>query len=71
MDQMDRSIPMARQLPADLVTSENITHGPALLKTIWSLVAISTIVLAARLWVKWTHARRIFLDDWIMVLALV
>ncbi|OTA35959.1 hypothetical protein BTJ68_05143 [Hortaea werneckii EXF-2000] len=43
---------------------------PRILKTLWILVSISTIVLAARLWTKWRIARRLYVDDGLMMVAL-
>ncbi|KAI6860340.1 hypothetical protein KC323_g6255 [Hortaea werneckii] len=67
---LDPNIPAAEQLPSSLVVVENETQAPRILKTLWILVSISTIVLAARLWTKWRIARRLFVDDWLMMFAL-
>ncbi|KAI6807992.1 hypothetical protein KC332_g12302 [Hortaea werneckii] len=67
---LDPRVPAAEQLPSNLVVVENETQAPRILKTLWILVSISTIVLAARLWTKWRIARRLFVDDWLMMLAL-
>ncbi|KAI7221573.1 hypothetical protein KC333_g1685 [Hortaea werneckii] len=70
MSDLDPHIPIAEQIPSQLVTVTNTTQAPKILKTIWALVAISTMVLAARLWTKWRNARRLFVDDWFMLFAL-
>ncbi|GAB1738497.1 hypothetical protein NU219Hw_g3303t1 [Hortaea werneckii] len=70
MSDLDPQIPIAEQIPSELVTVTNTTQAPKILKTIWALVAIATIVLAARLWTKWRNARRLFVDDWFMLFAL-
>ncbi|KAI7568929.1 hypothetical protein KC319_g3382 [Hortaea werneckii] len=67
---LDPNIPAAEQLPSNLVVVGNETQAPRILKTLWILVSISTIVLAARLWTKWRITRRLFVDDWLMMLAL-
>lgn len=51
--------------PAD----ENL--GPMLIKTTWSLLGISSIVVSARLFVKIRTLRKLFVDDYLMILALV
>ncbi|KAI7319103.1 hypothetical protein KC315_g9847 [Hortaea werneckii] len=67
---LDPHVPAAEQLPSNLVVVENNTQAPRILKTLWILISISTIVLAARLWTKWRIARRLYVDDGLMMFAL-
>lgn len=56
---------------ASLKDSPNVNQGPALIGTIWTLLALSILVVGLRLYAKLTTARRIYVDDWLMVTALV
>lgn len=47
------------------------SRGPLLLRTIWTLIGISSVVLIARIWTKLVKARRLYADDICMVFALV
>ena len=47
------------------------SRGPLLLRTIWVLIGISSVVLIARIWTKLAKARRLYADDICMILALV
>ncbi|KAI7481989.1 hypothetical protein KC351_g6053 [Hortaea werneckii] len=67
---LDPNLPIAEQLPSNVLAVENETQAPRILKTLWILVSISTIVLAARLWTKWRIARRLYVDDGLMMVAL-
>ncbi|KAG8630119.1 hypothetical protein KVT40_001738 [Elsinoe batatas] len=49
----------------------DVDQGPALVRIIWVLLAISTVFCAARLFVKIKIARKIFWDDVFIILALV
>ena len=55
---------------ADLPNPDE-NRGPAVLYTTWILIAISTLVVAARLWTKIRRAHRLYYDDGLMVVALV
>lgn len=57
------------ELPPGMQTDANL--GPVALRTVWSLLAISTLVVLARLVVKCKITRRVYWDDFLMVLALV
>lgn len=56
---------------ASLKDSPNVNQGPALIGTIWTLLALSILVVCLRLYAKLKTARRIYVDDWLMVTALV
>ena len=58
-------------LPAGYRMPSNDDLGPLALRTIWTLLSISTVVILARLVVKYKTTRRIYWDDFLMVLALV
>jgi hypothetical protein len=45
--------------------------GAEMMRIVWVLLAISTFVLSARLFVKWKSTRRFFYDDYCMIFALV
>jgi len=45
--------------------------GPMLIKVTWTLLGTSAIVVSARLFVKMRTLRKLFLDDYLMILALV
>lgn len=49
----------------------DVSLGPTMIRTIWVLLSISTIVFFARLYVKLRTVRRLFYDDLSMVVALV
>ena len=49
----------------------NENKGPELLHTIWVLCSISTVVVALRVYTKLRKTRRLYWDDWLMMLALV
>lgn len=51
--------------------SPNVTNGPMILRTCWSLIAISAAVLTGRIYSKLWKTRRLYWDDWFMVLAWV
>ncbi|KAK5736065.1 hypothetical protein LTR17_007736 [Elasticomyces elasticus] len=44
-------------------------QGPLLNRVIWTLLAISGLVAAARLWTKWRKTRRLYWDDGLIILA--
>jgi nicotinamide riboside transporter PnuC len=46
-------------------------RAPPVQRTVWILLAISTIVIFTRLVVKLRTTRRLYLDDALMILALV
>lgn len=46
------------------------SKGPVLLRTVWVLIALSTIVVALRIFVKTRNARRLYWDDLLIFLAL-
>lgn len=54
-----------------LGASTDTSTGGSLIRVVWSLIAISTLVVTARLLIKWSVGRRIFYDDACMILALV
>lgn len=56
---------------ASLKDSSNANQGPILMRIIWTLLALSILVVGLRLYAKLTTARRIYVDDWLMVTALV
>jgi len=45
--------------------------GPSVLRTLWTLLAVSSIFVAARLFVKCRMIRRLYWDDLMVVIALV
>lgn len=59
------------ELMAQMATMTNRNLGPVLLHTVWPLLAISTLVVAGRLFVKTQRTRRLYWDDLAMVLALL
>ncbi|KAL9067258.1 MAG: hypothetical protein Q9157_006879 [Trypethelium eluteriae] len=64
------NIPLATgQLPAGMAPDDNL--GPLSLRIIWILLSISTVIVGARLVVKCKTTRRIYWDDFLMILALV
>lgn len=66
---------MATQATAELMAQmANMTdrnRGPGLLHTVWSLLAVSTLVVAGRLLAKTRRTSRIYWDDLALVLALL
>lgn len=48
-----------------------VNRGPAMMAVVWTLLSISTLVIIARLFVKFRALRRLFLDDWWILLAWV
>lgn len=54
-----------------LDSSEDVNVGTNMLRTVWVLLAISTLVLIARLAVKLRTVRRVYYDDAIIIAALV
>lgn len=54
-----------------LISNNDENIGGSMIRTVWVLLAISTLVLFARLLVKWRTVRRIFWDDACMISALV
>lgn len=57
------------ELPLGMTPDDNL--GPLTLRTLWTLLGISTVFIFARLVVKCRTTRRIYWDDFLMVLALV
>lgn len=55
----------------DLIATSGDNRGPTLIRTVWTLLAISTIVLTARLLVKLKTTQRLYYDDGCMLAALV
>jgi hypothetical protein len=60
------SSPMQLQPPPD----GDATHGPTLLAVSWTMVGIDVVVVALRLFVRFTK-RSVGLDDYFMLIALV
>ncbi|KAL1302404.1 hypothetical protein AAFC00_002803 [Neodothiora populina] len=54
-----------------LVANHDTNRGAPMMRVIWILLAISTIVIFCRLLVKWRTMRRIFYDDALIVAALI
>jgi len=49
----------------------DVNLGPRLVKTVWCLLALSTVVLCARFFVKIKTVRKLYIDDYLMMIALV
>jgi hypothetical protein len=49
----------------------DVNNGPRLLHTLWTMLAISTIIVVLRIYVKSREANRLYWDDFFMVLALL
>lgn len=47
------------------------SRGPLMEQVLWSLISISAVVVAARVWIKLSKVRRLYTDDMCMVLSLV
>jgi hypothetical protein len=66
---------MAIDLPTIIASlshnKPNTSQGPTLIRIIWTLLALSIVVVALRLAAKLVAARRIFVDDLLMVAALL
>lgn len=45
--------------------------GPLVQRLVWALLAVSSVVMAMRFYVKLRETRRVYVDDWLMLLALV
>lgn len=45
--------------------------GPMVLRTVWVLISISTLVVLARIYTKVRKTHRLYWDDFLMMLALV
>lgn len=54
-----------------IVTHDDTNAGAEMVRTLWVLICFSTVVLSARLFVKWRTSRRLFHDDICMLCALV
>jgi len=54
-----------------LGVSTDANRGGPMICVVWSLTVISTLVVTARLLIKWRVGRRIFYDDACMIIALV
>lgn len=55
----------------DLRSDPDVNRGPLVDRVVWVFVSISIIVVALRLWTKWRTTSRLYLDDALMVLALL
>ena len=51
--------------------STDVDLAPPVLRAVWVLLSISTIVVTTRFYVKWRTTRRLYLDDYLVALALV
>ncbi|KAK5124860.1 hypothetical protein LTR85_001050 [Meristemomyces frigidus] len=47
------------------------TKGPLILRTVWVLISLSTVVVAGRIYTKARKTHRLYWDDWLMILALL
>lgn len=62
---LDRLFYVARESTADIDLSAPVV------RVVWILLAMSTIVVTTRLAIKFRTTRRLYIDDWLMALALV
>lgn len=62
---LDRLFSLARDETADVDLSAPV------IKIVWILLAVSTLVVTTRLVIKFRSTRRLYLDDGLMTLALV
>ncbi|KXS99635.1 hypothetical protein AC578_9906 [Pseudocercospora eumusae] len=53
------------------VSAPNVSQGPLLERLIWALLGVSILVVVLRLYTKWHTARRLFVDDVLMVFAVL
>jgi hypothetical protein len=60
-----------QKLLKELANSPDVSRGPLLERLMWTLMAFSIIVVSLRLYTKCTRAKRLYIDDWLMVAALV
>lgn len=70
---MNSSLSLNSTLPASYLDNPPADHdlGPMLVKTTWSLLGVSAVVVSTRLFVKIRTLRKLFMDDYLMILALV
>jgi hypothetical protein len=62
---------VASSLLSGLPSYPDENRGPTLLRTIWILISLSTVVVLARLYTKLIKTRRLYVDDGFLVSALV
>lgn len=62
---LERLFSLARDDTADIDLS------PPVVRVVWVLLGISTVVVTTRLTIKYRTTRRLYLDDGLMALALV
>ena len=51
--------------------NDDVDLAPPVLRTVWVLLAISTVVVLTRFAVKFRTTRRLYMDDGLMTLAVV
>jgi hypothetical protein len=57
--------------PEQLAALPHDNQGPGLNATIWTLIAISSIFLALRVYCKFSRHRGLWWDDWILIASWV
>lgn len=60
-----------QSLLESLSDAPDVSQGPVLERVIWTLLAFSIIIVALRFYAKIKKARRLFVDDYLMLAALV
>lgn len=51
-------------LIASLSDAPDVSQGPLLVRVVWTLLALSILVVSLRLYGKITTARKLYIDDW-------
>ncbi|KAF2149765.1 hypothetical protein K461DRAFT_323301 [Myriangium duriaei CBS 260.36] len=64
-------MPSTSEMPKPPKGSANDNLGPQMMCTIWILLAISTLVVFARVFVKLRTTRRLWWDDHLLILAMI
>ncbi|GIZ39126.1 hypothetical protein CKM354_000251700 [Cercospora kikuchii] len=59
-----------QSLLESLSDAPDVSQGPVLERVIWTLLAFSIIIVALRFYAKIKKARRLFVDDYLMLIAL-
>jgi hypothetical protein len=59
------------QHPGRAAETGQENHGPYLLRVVWALAALSTLLLGLRVYCKLSRCRRLWWDDYVLIAAWV
>lgn len=60
-----------QSLLESLSDAPDVSQGPVLERVVWTLLAFSIVIVTLRFYAKFKKARRLFVDDYLMLIALV